>query len=224
MADIWFQKHEVLIGLIVFSELITFDPTDPAYNPCWRQGSYVIPFISRIGLISSLYSWSLGIKLNISVWTYETILEAHISLSELFILAAFWHWAYSDLNVFARTSYQQVVLDLNKILGIHFIIWTTSVLGPGYLVEWSTSSLALVFYCFSKGLKGCIRFVKPCYFLISTSPFCYALIPSHHISSGLNGILIALWHIQGTPGPLLYKSNKMANLESVLSSSIAPVF
>ena len=103
-------------GLIVFSELITFDPTDPAYNPCWRQGSYVIPFISRIGLISSLYSWSLGIKLN-------------ISLSELFILAAFWHWAYSDLNVFARTSYQQVVLDLNKILGIHFI--RASVLGPG---------------------------------------------------------------------------------------------
>ena len=60
-------------GLIVLYELITFDPTDPAYNPCWRQGSYVIPFISRIGAISSLYSWSLGIKLNYSIWTYETI-------------------------------------------------------------------------------------------------------------------------------------------------------
>ena len=144
---IWFQKHEVLIGIEVvlpFNQIRlpsvrqsiscisfrhTLELTDPAYNPCWRQGSYVIPFISRIGLISSLYSWSLGIKLNISVWTYETILEAHISLSELFILAAFWHWAYSDLNVFARTSYQQVVLDLNKILGIHFIL--ASVLGPG---------------------------------------------------------------------------------------------
>ena len=60
-------------GLIVLYELIIFDPTDPAYNPCWRQGSYVIPFISRIGAISSLYSWSLGIKLNYSIWTYETI-------------------------------------------------------------------------------------------------------------------------------------------------------
>ena len=144
-THIWFQKHEVLIGIEVvlpFNQIRlpsvrqsiscisfrhTLELTDPAYNPCWRQGSYVIPFISRIGLISSLYSWSLGIKLNI---------EAHISLSLLFILAAFWHWAYSDLNVFARTSYQQVVLDLNKILGIHFIIWTTSSsylmpLGPG---------------------------------------------------------------------------------------------
>ena len=137
-THIWFQKHEVLIGIEVvlpFNQIRlpsvrhTLELTDPAYNPCWRQGSYVIPFISRIGLISSLYSWSLGIKLNISVWTYETILEAHISLSLLFILAAFWHWAYSDLNVFARTSYQQVVLDLNKILGIHFIL--ASVLGPG---------------------------------------------------------------------------------------------
>ena len=24
-------------GLIVLYELITFDPTDPAYNPCWRH-------------------------------------------------------------------------------------------------------------------------------------------------------------------------------------------
>ena len=30
-------------------ELITVDPTDPVYNPIWRQGCYVIPFISRIG-------------------------------------------------------------------------------------------------------------------------------------------------------------------------------
>ena len=43
-------------------ELITVDPTDPVYNPIWRQGCYVIPFISRISVIRSLYSWSLGIK------------------------------------------------------------------------------------------------------------------------------------------------------------------
>jgi photosystem II CP47 chlorophyll apoprotein len=89
-------------GLIVLYELITFDPTDPAYNPCWRQGSYVIPFISRIGAISSLYSWSLGIKLNYSIWTYETIALSHLDLALALILASFWHWAYSDLNVFAR--------------------------------------------------------------------------------------------------------------------------
>ena len=210
-------------GLILTYELITFDPTDPGYNPCWRQGSYVIPFISRIGLISSLYSWSLGIKLTAPVWTYETINAAHISLSGLFILAAFWHWAYSDLNVFAHRSTGQLVLDLNKILGIHFILGSVLCFGFGYH-HLSGALGPGMWTSDSKGLKGCIRFVKPIYSLIAMGPFCYALIPSHHILGGFSGILIALWHIQGTPGPLLYKSNNMANLESVLSSSIAPVF
>ena len=36
-------------GAITFYELITLDPTDPVYNPIWRQGCYGIPFISRLG-------------------------------------------------------------------------------------------------------------------------------------------------------------------------------
>ena len=32
-------------GVMVLYELITFDPTDPVYNPSWRQGCYLIPFI-----------------------------------------------------------------------------------------------------------------------------------------------------------------------------------
>jgi photosystem II CP47 chlorophyll apoprotein len=42
-------------GVMVFYELLTVDPTDPVYNPIWRQGSYAIPFISRIGVIRSLF-------------------------------------------------------------------------------------------------------------------------------------------------------------------------
>jgi photosystem II CP47 chlorophyll apoprotein len=81
-------------GVMVLYELITVDATDPVYNPIWRQGCYVIPFISRIGVIRSLYSWSLGIKLTMNLyWTYETILMGHISLCGSSILAAFWHWA-----------------------------------------------------------------------------------------------------------------------------------
>jgi photosystem II CP47 chlorophyll apoprotein len=52
-------------GVTALHELISLDPTDPIYKPSWRQGCYVIPFISRIGVISSLYSWSLGIKLRL---------------------------------------------------------------------------------------------------------------------------------------------------------------
>jgi photosystem II CP47 chlorophyll apoprotein len=72
-------------AIMVLYELIILDPTDPVYNPIWRQGCYVIPFLSRLGVIRSLYSWSLGIKLSINLyWTYETIV---ISLSGYSILA-----------------------------------------------------------------------------------------------------------------------------------------
>ena len=50
-------------GLIVLYEVITFDPRDPVFNPIWRQGCYVIPCSVRLGVISSIYHWSLGIKL-----------------------------------------------------------------------------------------------------------------------------------------------------------------
>ena len=76
----------------------------------------------------------------------------------------------------------------------------------------------------SKGVVGSIRFVKPIYSVIGLATFCYGVLSSHHIVAGFSGILIGLWHISSKPGPLLYNLNKMANLESVLSSSIAPVF
>lgn len=119
----WFRVHIVLLndpgrlisvhimhsGLVaawssvmVLYELITLDPTDPVYNPIWRQGCYVIPFISRLGVIRSFYSWSLGIKLSINLyWTYETINIAHISLAAWYTLAfcissLLWIWFSSS--------------------------------------------------------------------------------------------------------------------------------
>ena len=47
-------------GLIVLYEVITFDPRDPVFNPIWRQGCYVIPCSVRLGVISSIYHWSLS--------------------------------------------------------------------------------------------------------------------------------------------------------------------
>ena len=72
----WFRVHIVILndpgrlisglaagwsGAITFYELITLDPTDPVYNPIWRQGCYVIPFISRLGVIRSLPSIFIGL-------------------------------------------------------------------------------------------------------------------------------------------------------------------
>ena len=211
-------------GVMLCYELITVDATDPVYNPIWRQGCYGMPFISRIGVIGSLYSWSLGIKqsLNLS-WTYETISLAHILLSGSCILAAFWHWAYWDLNVFVLAISRMLVLDLHQIIGIHLLLASllclgfglahlSGFLGPGM---WTSDVI---------GVVGSIRFVKPAFNLIGLAPFCYGIISSHHIIAGFFGTFIGTWHISSRPGIWLYKLLKMGNVEEVLSSSIPPVF
>lgn len=211
-------------GVMVFYELITLDPTDPVYNPIWRQGCYVIPFISRIGVIRSLFSWSLGIKLSINLyWTYETISIAHISLSGLLILAAFWHWAYWDLNVFLSKSTSRLVLDLHHIFSIHLLLASTLCFGFG-LAHLSGSFGPGMWTSDSFGVVGSIRPIKPIYSVIGLAPFCYSIISSHHIVAGFFGILISLWHIASRPGPGIYKLLKMGNVEEVLASSIAAVF
>ena len=53
-------------GVMTLYELVLVDPTDPVYNPIWRQGSYVLPFVSRLGSTRSMFGWSLGIDYNIA--------------------------------------------------------------------------------------------------------------------------------------------------------------
>ena len=208
-------------GVMLGYELITVDATDPVLNPIWRQGCYVIPFTSRIGVIRSLYSWSLGIKQRINLyWTYETIAVAHILLSGSCILAACWHWAYSDLNVFCIGC--KLVLDLHDIIGIHLTGGCLLCFGFG-LAHVSGFLGAGMWTSDSFGLVGSIRFVKAAFNLIELAPFCYGSISSHHILAGCFGTIAGFWHISSRPGPNLYKLLNMGALEHVLSSSISPV-
>jgi photosystem II CP47 chlorophyll apoprotein len=220
--------HTALVAgwsaLMLLYELIIVDGTDPLYNPIWRQGSYLIPFASRIGLVTSLFSSSLGIELQTNpYWTYETVSAAHILLSGFLILGAFWHWAYSDLDLFLSSVTARLVLDLNRIFGIHLCLASvvcfgfglahlTGFFGPGM---WTSDSF---------GLVGSVRFVKPVYSLIGLAPFCYGVISSNHILAGFFGICAGLWHVSNRPGALLYKYIGMGNLEGLLSSSIAALF
>merc|ERR1712061_644241 len=215
-------------GVMVLYELIIVDPTDPVYNPIWRQGCYVMPFVSRLGVVRSLYDWSLGIEQRIDrvnlYWTYETVSVAHILLSGFSILAAFWHWAYWDLDVFlAGTQSRRLVLDLNRIFGIHLCLAAllsfgfglahlSGLFGPGM---WTADAF---------GLLGSVRFVKPVYSVIALGPFSYGVISSNHILAGFFGISVAFFHVSSRPGPLLYKLWGMGNLEGVLASSIAALF
>ena len=214
-------------SVMALYELIIIDPTDGIYNPIWRQGCYVISFMSRLGIVRSLYRWSLCInqqldRINI-YWTYETMYVSHILLSGSLILAAFWHWSYWDLDVFLASQAGRLVLDLNQIIGIHLdlagvlcfgfgIAHVTGFLGPGI---WTSDSF---------GIVGAIRFVKPIYSVLGLAPFCYGAISSNHIVAGFFGIGIGLWHISSRPGPILYMLLDLGNIEYVLSSSIASVF
>lgn len=102
-------------------ELLIVDRTDSVFNPIWRQNCYTLPFASRLGIISSSFGWTEGLIDSNSVWTYEMVLVSHIILSGLLILSSEWHWAYSELDVFISSSSGNLVLDLNRIFGIHFM-------------------------------------------------------------------------------------------------------
>lgn len=40
-------------GSMALYELAVFDPSDPVLNPMWRQGMFVMPFMSRLGITDS---------------------------------------------------------------------------------------------------------------------------------------------------------------------------
>jgi len=220
--------HSALVagwsGVMGLYELILLDTSDAVYNPMWRQGCYVLPFISRLGVVSSIYNWNIGIISSTAMqWSYELVIIAHLVLSGLLIGAAFWHWCYWDLDVFLSSRSGKLVIDLNRVFGIHLALASmlctgfglchlTGYIGPGF---WTSDSV---------GLLGSIRYIKPTYSIIGLTPYCYGVISSHHISAGVLGLIVSLWHISTRPGPSIYSLLVMGSLEGVLSSSIIAVY
>ena len=83
-------------GSMALYELAIFDPSDLVLNPMWRQGMFVLPFMTRLGVTKSWGAWSITGEpsSNPGVWSYEGVAAAHIVLSGLLFLAAIWHWVY----------------------------------------------------------------------------------------------------------------------------------
>eukprot|EP00980_Cylindrotheca_fusiformis_P031178 scaffold25935_cov2061-Cylindrotheca_fusiformis.AAC.4 len=46
-------------GSMALYELAVFDPSDPVLNPMWRQGMFVMPFMTRLGITDSWGGWSI---------------------------------------------------------------------------------------------------------------------------------------------------------------------
>ncbi|KAL5567573.1 hypothetical protein UlMin_024148 [Ulmus minor] len=94
-------------GSMALYELAVFDPSDPVLDPMWRQGMFVIPFMTR------------GTITNLGIWSYEGVAGAHI------------HWVYWDLEIFTDERTGKHSLDLPKIFGIHLFLSGLACFGFG---------------------------------------------------------------------------------------------
>lgn len=212
-------------GSIALYELSIFDPSDDILNPIWRQGIFVLPFITRLGVTKSWNGWIVtgGTTTNPGIWSYEGVAVAHILLSGLLILASIWHWTFWDLELFRDPRTGNPALDLPKIFGIHLFLsgvlcfsfgafHITGLYGPG------------IWVADPYGLTGGIQPVKPTWGPEGFDPYNPRGITSHHIAAGILGILAGLFHLCVRPPQRLYNALRMGNIETVLSSSIAAVF
>ncbi|KAJ3670531.1 hypothetical protein LUZ61_022599 [Rhynchospora tenuis] len=171
-------------GSMALYELAVFDPSDPVLDPMWRQGMFVIPFMTRLGITNSWGGWNIsgGTVTNPGIWSYEGVAAAHIVFSGLCFLAAIWHWVYWDLEVFCDERTGKPSLDLPKIFGIHLFLsgvacfgfgafHVTGLYGPGI---WVSDPY---------GLTGKVQAVNPAWGVDGFDPFVPGGIASHHIAA-----------------------------------------
>jgi len=212
-------------GSMALYEIAIFDPSDPILNPMWRQGMFVLPFMTRLGVTSSWGGWGVTGETytNPGIWSYEGVAASHIILSGLLFVAAIWHWVYWDLELFRDPRTGEPALDLPKIFGIHLflsgvlcfgfgVFHVTGVFGPGI---WVSDPY---------GLTGHIQGVLPAWGPEGFDPYNPNGIASHHIAAGILGIIAGLFHLTVRPSQRLFLGLRMGNVETVLSSSIAAVF
>jgi len=212
-------------GSMAFYELAVFDPSDPVLNPMWRQGMFVLPFMTRLGVTQSWGGWTITGETasNPGIWSYEGVAASHIVLSGLLFLASVWHWVFWDLELFVDPRTGESALDLPKMFGIHLFLsgllcfgfgafHLTGVWGPGM---WVSDPY---------GLTGHVQPVAPEWGPSGFNPFNPGGVVAHHIAAGIVGIIAGLFHLTVRPPERLYKALKMGNIETVLSSSIAAVF
>ncbi|CAN6482992.1 unnamed protein product [Victoria cruziana] len=212
-------------GSMALYELAIFDPSDPVLDPMWQQGMFVIPFMTRLGIINSWGGWSIigGIVTNPGIWSYEGVAGAHIVFSGLCFLAAIWHWVYWDLEIFCDERMGKPSLDLPKIFGIHLFLSRVACFrfGAFHVIGLYGPGIWVSDPC---GLTKKVQPVNSLWGAEGFDPFVPEGIASHHIAAGTLGILAGLFHLSVRPPQRLYKALRMGNIETVLSSSIATVF
>ena len=119
----WFGKllgsPHWLLGICINSRCF-----DPVLDPMWRQGMFVIPFMTHLGITNLWGGWNItgGTIMNLGIWSYEGVNGAYIEFSGLFFLATIWNWVYWDLEIFYDECIGKTSLDLPKFFGIHLFL------------------------------------------------------------------------------------------------------
>jgi photosystem II CP47 chlorophyll apoprotein len=190
----------------------------------WRQGMFVMPFMTRLGITDSWGGWSItGESVSNLLWSFEGVALSHIVLSGMCFLAAIWHWVYWDLELFRDPRTGEPALDLPKIFGIHLFLsgllcfgfgafHVTGLFGPGI---WVSDAY---------GITGKVQPVAPSWGADGFNPFNPGGIAAHHIALVFFGIFAGVFHLTVRPPQRLYRALRMGNIETVLSSSISAVF
>ena len=198
-------------------ELLLFDPSDPVFDPAWRQGSFALPFCSRLGLASSLFGWTGAAR----SCALEDSLVAHAALAGLLLVAASWHWAFWDLDLFALPS-RALALHFARLFGVHLTLASGAcfafgcfhlmLAGAGF---WTTDSF---------GSFGCARPLLPAFSPLEAALLRYGSLAGHHVGAGALLSVAGCWHAAALPGPALWAALGFGSGEGILASSLSACF
>lgn len=196
-------------------DLLLADPSDPLFNPPWRQGSLALPFCQRLGLASSAFAWAAA-GVSARGVGLEDSLAAHAALAGLLLGAAAWHWAFWDLDLFVLPE-RAPSLHLARVLGVHMTLGAGAcfAFGGGHLGAagfWTTDSFARF---------GCARALQPAFSLLAAGLLRYGSLAGHHLGAGALLALAGSWHAASLPGARLWGALGAGSLEGVLASSLS---
>lgn len=204
-------------GMLAY-DLLLLDPSDPLFDPTWRQGSLALPFSQRLGLASSAFAWaaSAGAPARAGGLALEDSLGAHAALAGLLLAAAAWHWAYWDLDLWVLPS-RAAALHLARVLGVHMSLGGGACFAfggchLGAAGFWTTDSLARF---------GCARPLQPAFSLPDAGLQTYGSLAGHHLAAGALLALAGCWHAASLPGARLWGALGAGSVEGVLASSLS---
>ena len=174
---------------MAFYELAVFDPSDPVLNPMWRQGMFVLPFMTRLGITQSWGNWTISGETATStgIWTYEGVAAAHNccqvrSSWRLFGIGCIGIWNCSAIHVLATLpwTFQKFLVFIFSFPAFFCFgfgaFHVTGLFGPGI---WVSHPYGLLVAFNEYHLLGERR-------VSSIQP---GGIASHHMAGGILGVL-----------------------------------